>query len=156
MIEIRPDLFDKLSVIADNVKTKLKRKGFVIPVKNKDGSISFDHFRIIRSNKGCYKILKQNETIIDNINLLQSASLLANELAVSRQLDQKLYQEDQAYGHKLFETTWYQNLAQKKIKDKNYDLAEIFFTKSDMAKSKSLYIKREITDNFYKLIRSAK
>ena len=97
-------VYNKFKTVAKTVKEELKRKGMIIPVKNPNGSITLDSYTIIKLKNGFYEIRdRHGETVVGNINLPQSAALMANGLALGKWLDEKIYNLDREYGYKSFE-----------------------------------------------------
>jgi len=156
MIELTDRIFDKVANLADSVRAKLKKQGFVVPIKNHDGTLVFNHYQIVKNQYGLYDILERHETICKNINLLQSAILLANKLAANRILDAKIYELDQSYGHRLFDIDYYKRLIEKNNKKSSLQKISLLQIKYNNAVLRSHIIKQEITDLLNNLVQSAK
>lgn len=154
MDQISEHLYKKLKQVSLEVKTELSQKGLAIPVKNEDGSISIGNYTVKKINN-YYQISDfKQETVVDRINLPQSAIILANGLALGRYLDRDLLTKDQRYGYAAFEEELHKRYAIKNIK-KNIDKADVAFTKSFLHKSKKDRYKTDILKTFEKLIRIA-
>jgi hypothetical protein len=154
MSKISDHLYTKIEKVASTVKEDLRKKGIVIPIKNKNGSITIDRFTIIKEKTGFYVIKDQrNEVVVQGINLPQTAALLANGLALGKWIDTDLYNVDQSYGYKLFETELFQKSAGISLKNNNIDRAELMFTKATIASSKVEQFKKQIINSFEKLRR---
>jgi len=144
-------LYKSFRNLAETVKTDLRKKGIVIPVKNSDGSITLDRFTITKQDGFYYIKDRQGEVIVDKINLPQSAILMANGLALGRWLDDRIFNLDKEYGFRMFETDLFKKHATANIKKKNLDRADMLFTKFKIAQDKLKTAKHEITSNFEKL-----
>ena len=147
-------IFKKVESLAREVRESLRRQGLVVPVKNQDGSISVDRYRIVKRTSGFYSILDHDdEVIVDLINLPQSAALLANNLALGRFVDSEILNFDRYYGYNLFEEQLSRQHAESNLKKKNIDRADFLFTKCKIAKLKRMDAKRAIMHSFDKLRR---
>lgn len=154
MKTIPDDIYNKIKQISHDVKEDLKRSGIMVPVKNRDGSITVGRFRIVKDNRGFFNIVDHwDEIIVDSINLPQTAALLANKLALGKFIDDQILGADRKYGHALFEETLQESLARKSIKKNDIDKADLMFTKAKLSRLKKEHYKTEITQGFEKLIR---
>ena len=154
MHKIPAHLFRKIETVAKTVKAELRSKGYVFPVKNFDGSITLENFTIAKQPTGFYSILNShNETVVDKINLPQTAAILANGLALGKWLDDEIYRYDQEYGYKSFEQELFNKRAVVNLKKNNIDRAELLFIKAKVAHDKVENVKRHIFDSFEKLRR---
>lgn len=154
MKAIPKDIYKKIQEIDRDVKEQLFRQGMVVPVKSNDGSIRVGRYSIKKLETGFYSVLDfRNEPIIDNINLPQTAAILANKLALGKFVDSKILNYDASYGHALFEEELHIKLATSLIKKQDMDRADLMFTKSAIAKSKKEKYKKEINAGFEKLMK---
>jgi hypothetical protein len=152
MSSISAHVLSKFKSVANTVKQDFKRKGIAIPVKNPDGSINLENYKIVRDQDGFYVIKNRSgESILSGINLPQSAALLANDLALGRWADAHVYQLDREYGYKLFETELLRKHASISVKKNNFDRADYLFIKLKIAKLKVEDTKKEIISSFAKL-----
>lgn len=154
MLSTSDHIYNKFQNLAKTVKADLAKKGLAIPRKNGDGTISVERFKIVKGSTGLYSIVdSNNETIVNNINLPETAVLLANGLALGKWLDQELYNVDRDYGYKLFEEQLYKRNAVASLKQNKVDRADMLFTRSKIAHSKVESAKRTIQHSFEKLRR---
>jgi hypothetical protein len=148
------DIYVKIQQLDRDVKEQLKRQGIVVPVRKNDGTIQVGHYRIKRDKAGFYKVLtSKNEVIVENINLPQTAAILANRLALGKWLDDDVILADTKYGHALFDETLHRQLAEKSLKSNNIDNAEVMYTKTAIDKHKKNQYKLELDRGFEKLMR---
>lgn len=144
----------ELEKLAHKVKEDLRRKGIIVPVKEVDGSITIDRFRIIKEQSGYYTVTDiKNNPVITDINLPQTAALIANELALGKWVNDDIINQDRYFGYLVFEETLTKQHAHRSLKNKDIDRAELLFTKGLIAKDKSKKIKQEIMSRFEKLRR---
>jgi hypothetical protein len=145
-------VYKKISNISSEVKTKLFRKGLVVPKKNNDNSISVGRYLIKKIN-GLYTIANgKNCVILENINLPQTAILIANKLALWGAVDYNLFLKDQSYGSTLFEDELY---TQRIDKHTDEDYRQVMLIKRDVVREKRDFYKQEIEESFQKLMRIA-
>lgn len=148
------DIYVKIQQLDRDVKEQLKRQGIVVPVRKNDGTIQVGHYCIKRDKAGFYKVLtSKNEVIVENINLPQTAAILANRLALGKWLDDDVITADTKYGHALFDETLHRQLAEKSLKSNNIEKAEVMYTKTAIDKHKKNQYKLELDRGFEKLIR---
>jgi hypothetical protein len=147
-------IFRKVASIAHAVRNDLRKKGFVVPVKNKDGSISFDSYLVVKESTGFYSIRNRiDDKIVDHINLPQTAALLANRLALGYFVDDRLIESDRQYGYSLFYETLAKKQAENSLKRKDIDRADLMYTKYNIARTKKIEAKTTIMASFEKLRR---
>jgi hypothetical protein len=152
MKNLNDDLLKKIAFIGKEVKQQLYQKGFVVPVKNKDGSINFGNYKMIRNQNGFYDILDfTNDIIITGINLPQTAVVLANKLALGYYKDSKLITEDKYYGYADFEEQLYKRALSRN--KKSLDYFDVSLGKYSVAKDKKKLHKRAIINSYEKLIK---
>ena len=150
MNRIDDTVYRKLETVSNKVKNQLQSKGVAIPFKNDDGTISLGNYTIARRN-GFYAILDYaNEVIVDQINLPQTAAILANNLAVGKFIDNVILNYDRNYGYADFEEQLHHRTAERVLK-KNLDRADVLFTKSKISHDKKQAAKRAILKSFEKL-----
>ena len=150
-----PDnLYAKIEQISIDVRENLKRQGIVVPDKKNDGSIQVGKFFIKKDGLGFYSIVDyRNEAIFEKINLPQTAAVIANKLALGKWVDDDIINADTRYGHALFEETLHKQMAERSLKSKNLDKAEVMFTKYHISKYKREQYKSEVVKGFEKLMR---
>jgi hypothetical protein len=146
-------LFRQVEILAKSVKDQLRKKGIVPPSRGNDGSYIFDNYKIKKEKTGFYSILNsKNETVVDKINLPQTAAVLANDLALGKWIDDKLVALDTNYGYKDFDCQVFRSAAARN-KKKDFDLAICFETRCKIADSQRKMYKGEIIRQFDKLRR---
>lgn len=154
MKNLPKDIYQRIHEIDVKVKSKLRQRGIVVPVKNSDGSIRVGHFIIKKDIEGFFSINNYaNEPVIDKINLPQSAALLANGLALGKFIDTDILTADRKYGHALFEEEYEKFLVRKIAKKNAIDKLDIYHAKSHLAKLKKEYYKNQVLQGFERLMR---
>lgn len=152
MSSVSDQILKKFKIVASNVKNDLKKQGIVIPTKNSDGSIAIEQYFVVKESTGFYSIKnKLGDIILNNINLPQSAVLLANSLALGRMVDTKLYNLDQEYGFRTFEVELLSKRAHNSLKKNNVDRADFLFTRLGIAQARGNSAKATIFNSFEKL-----
>jgi|CryBogDrversion2_5_1035270.scaffolds.fasta_scaffold26586_1 hypothetical protein len=142
-------VYKKLEPLAKGIEKNLRNKGFVVPTENSDGTITVGRYTIQKKRSGFYKISNiLGETIVDHINLPQTAALLANNLALGRWVDDRLLTQDRQYGYNLFE----EQQAKRIIENhKDWDKVDVMHTKLDIVSRKKISAKQSIMFSFEKL-----
>ena len=150
MKQINSNVYKKLQIVSDQVKQELQKKGVASPIRNNDGSIALGSYTITKRN-GFYVILDYSkEVVVDQINLPQTAAILANNLALGKWIDEKILRSDRQYGYAEFEETLHLRMAENNLK-KNVDRADMLYTKGKIKHAKKEYFKLEILRSFEKL-----
>lgn len=145
-------IYNNLCDLVFNVKEKLKSKGFVVPVKKSNDEIIIGDFRIIKNKEKLYNVVdKFNNVKVENINLPQTAILVANTLALGRSINTTLLTIDREYGYNLFEDHYYKQIKENMIKQKDWDRAEILETKRLEASVKANSAKKTVLRHYSKL-----
>jgi len=152
MTSTSDQVLKKFKLVADIVKKDLKQRGIAIPTKNRDGIVSMENYSIVKNANGFYSIKNRiGDTVIDKINLPQTAALIANSLALGMLTEQRFYRLDQEYGYMSFEVDLLRQHAARSLKKKNLDRAEFLYTKLNIAKIRVETTKASIMYSFEKL-----
>lgn len=153
MKNIPDDLYNKIVKLSDAVKKDLLKKGVVVPVKNKNGSINVGNYKIVKNNEGYYNILSRSgDVIVDQINLPQTAAVVANGLALGRFKDDNLIESDKRYGFALFDEILHTRSVENSSK-KPLEYFDLMLTKSLIARAKKEKYKQDVIKSFEKLIK---
>lgn len=154
MKKVPKNVFDKVERLAKSVLTNLKNKGYVVPSKEKDGSIRFNQYIVFKETTGFYSVKDlSNRIYAENINLPQTAALIANDIALGRIVDNNLLALDRQYGYKLFD----EELFRRNFRRKKNTIDEVIHYRTLMEDSakKAKFIKETIDRSFLKLSRIA-
>jgi hypothetical protein len=153
-MKISNQLFKKVEELAEGVKKDFHSKGLVIPVKESNGSVKFNNYTIVRDHSGFYSIVSaSNITIVSNINLPQSAIILANALALGRGTDHKIINYDKQYGFNSFEEEQCKRVAAAAAKKKEWDRMDTVIIKQNIAHQRAEYAKDTVLKSFEKFRR---
>ena len=144
-------LFEQFEKLAKTVKTDFKKKGLVVPVQHRDGSIQIGVFTIKKKDSAYFVTGKNNDTIVGPLNLAQTAILVANDLALGRWPDPTLLNNDQWYGYKAFAEASANSVADRARKDKDLDRADFSQYKAAVAAEQKLSFKKLIDQRYNKL-----
>jgi hypothetical protein len=152
MKNIPDELYKKVIKLSDEVKKNLRSKGVVVPVRNRDGSISVGTYTIAKQEG--YYIIKDHhdDIIVDSINLPQAAAVLANGLALGRFKDLTVLNADRYYGYALFDEQLHNRAVERSTK-KSLEYFDVMLTKAMIAKAKKDKYKQDIVRSFEKLIK---
>jgi len=147
------ELYNKITNLSKETRNELRRRGFVIPVKNEDGSIRIGPYLIRKHSNVFYKITDHADNIIvDYINLPHTAAILANDLALGYDLDKDILDKDRAYGYAEFQDQLYNHSLTTK---KSQDYIDILHSKFEFSRSKKTSYKQDIVRRFEKLTKIA-
>jgi len=145
------DLYRKFILLSDSVKKKLRSRGIAIPTANQDGTVSIGAYTIIKDDNGNYAIITiSKEYVVRDINLPQTAILVANNLALGRRTDDSIIVQDKNYGYALFEEQLHTRAARKSMRT-NPEYADLMLDKGIISKYKKEACKKQITRSFEKL-----
>lgn len=151
MKPIRDEIYKKILKVSQTVEQDFRTRGIIIPSQNNDGTVSVGSYMIVKNADGYYFIKnKSNDIVIDQINLPQTAALLANGLALGKFADSKLIAEDKNYGYALFEEELHKQ-ALSKSKHRDIDYFDLMMTKFMISRAKKNVHKQRIVKSFEKL-----
>lgn len=151
MKKIPEFVYSKVAVLSDEIKKEFRKKGIIIPDTNEDGSIRLGVFNVVRTKNGFYQIQDtKGRSIVENINLPQTAVILANDMALGRIVNSDIIKKDQMYGYAFFEEQLHKKSAEK-YRANNIDQSVLRTTKQLISKGKKDYFKNEIVKHFEKL-----
>jgi hypothetical protein len=150
MKKIPTKLFQKVEDLAKSVLTDFHRRGYVIPVEQSDGRIKIGAYIVGKNSNGFYSVTdSRNNVYADNLNLKQTAALIANDLALGKILDTAIIDIDKTYGYRLFDQQVYENAAKRK---KNTLDQDVFYeTRCNIARVQKEQAKQQIFNLFRKL-----
>ena len=144
-------LIKKILHVSNEVKEEFRKKGVAIPTINDNGSISLGYYTVTKNSGGFYNVLDYSgEAIVSQLNLPQTAAMVANNLALGKFVDSKLVDKDRRYGYALFEEDQAKRALAKSNK-KDLDYFDLMLTKHMIAKAKKELYKSEIVKSFEKL-----
>ena len=144
-------LFEKVEKVAEKVKKEFRSKGIVVPVQKDKHTFIFDRYAVKKKPTGFFCVLDyKNEVVVDNINLPQTAALIANNLALGMFLDSSIIDLDANYGYKEFDSQLYKAACQRQ-RSKDIDKFIFYDTKYKIAEVKKQDYKKRILTLFDKL-----
>lgn len=151
-MKLSKQLHKKVEDLANSVRNDFRSRGIVIPMKEDNGIINLDGFFVVRNKNGFYSILNKVKTaIVENINLPQTAVLVANKLALGRSVDDRLIAQDTQYGYNAFEEEQCKRIASKMAKQNDWERFDSLVVKQGIAHLKAEYAKKNIISSFEKL-----
>ena len=153
MKEISEDLYQKILNATREIQAELRNKGLVVPVKLPRGYIKIGDYTIVKNQAGWYNIVDAwGDIVVKQINLPQTAAVVANSLALGRMLDTDLVNTDRQYGYALFEEQLHDRAIRSSSK-KSLDNYHISVTKFNIARIKKAEYKKTIVNSFDKLLK---
>ncbi len=149
MKKIPSNIYNQFQLVARQVLTDLKKKGYVVPVPGPNGSLKFEKFTVLKNSNGLYTVRGKSITYFEDINLPQTAAILANNLALGKILDTSIINLDRDYGYRLFEEELYQKAINRP--KNSLDQFIMYDTRKRIARAKKQEIKDRILSSFKKL-----
>lgn len=146
MNNITKETWDKIFSISVKVKNNLRKKGFVIPIQNDDGTIKIGFYTIKKENDFYSIYDSTNYLIVDKLNLAQSAVLIANKLALGKFMDKNILELDRNYGYALFEEQL--NSTSKRKNNEDYEIRNMKAKMASLKKQRCIF---NINNQFKKL-----
>jgi hypothetical protein len=149
MKTIPEKVYKQIDVLSKEIKNQFLKKGIVIPTRNTDGSVRIGYYSVKKTSDGFFEIDDCHGcTIVDKINLPQTAILLANNLSLGKFVDKTLLNADRHYGYAAFEEA-----VQKRAMDRSRDIEHygLMLNKLDISRFKKECFKRDIVRSFEKL-----
>jgi hypothetical protein len=145
------ELYKKFTKVSAEVREEFRRRGLIVPISNKDGSISIGPYRIVKGNDNLYSVVDSQDRVeIDGINLAQTAIIMANDLALRKFLDRSIIKRDQEYGYALFKEQIYRRALQRS-KNQPIERYDLMTAKSLTSREKKERCRRDIQQSFEKL-----
>jgi len=150
-MQVKTTVYNRIVDLALKTKEDFKARGIAIPTTNESGEIKIGRFFIVREN-GSYSVLNlRREKIYDNLNLPQTAILVANSLALNQSVNQTLLIHDYRYGCSEFDEENYRRIAKSLMHKQDWERYESVLIKQEIAQEKSEMSKNEILRSFQKL-----
>lgn len=150
------EIYSQIQLISQSVRQQLNKQGLVAPTVDNDGSIKVGNYKIVKESTGFYTVVDRfHRPMASNINLPQTAAVLANNLALGQWTDQNLITLDRRYGYALFDEEANEKSAKRSTQQKNWDKSEIMREKSRIARQRKESYRKKILSSFNKLIKIA-
>jgi hypothetical protein len=110
------ELVNRLCKVKDEVKTALRKNGVVAPIKTSRG-VKLDDYEIVLENN-TYKIYNRwGEIEVHSINYLQSAILMANNMALKKTPKIDILSEDMQAGSAEFDSKVFEHRFKKSLNE---------------------------------------
>lgn len=155
MKNIPNDLFKKIAKLSEEVKNDLRKKGIVVPIENDDGTINVGSYKIVKKSSGYYSVINRSgEEFVSNINLPQTAVIIANNLALGKFQDNNIIETDRRYGYALFDEILHKQAVDKSSK-KSLEYFDVMMTKCLIARAKKENYRSDLIRSYQKLIKLA-
>jgi hypothetical protein len=105
-----------LHTLKSNVKDNLRKHGIVPPIKTKRG-IKIDQYEIVKNQDGWTIFNQWGEAEHQFLNYLQTAILVANNLALRKYENKQVLEDDRAAGSSEFDTKLFEYRYKKSVKN---------------------------------------
>lgn len=146
-------LFDKIENLTKTVKQEFRKKGIVLPSRDRSGNIHIGSYTAVKDNNAWYVKDRRGAAVAGPLNLAQTAIVIANDLALGRLVDYDLVNNDRWYGFKAFDEYAAKIHADKALKNHDADRAGYNLELATIAGEKKNYYRKSIDSRFSKLCR---
>ena len=143
-------IFWKIRELSKKLKSDFVKKGIIIPTKTPNGSVRVGSYVIDKQNNDFYTVRTMDgETVVQNLNLPQTAIIVANTLALKKVLDKNIIDKDIEYGYAYFEHQLYKRAVERSKEDPTY--YDVRISKFENSGEKADDFKAEILHQYEKL-----
>lgn len=150
-------IYENIANLAKNTRDSFKNRGIALPTSDEQGNVKIGKFLITRTNDGQYKITDHlGQTFYKNINLPQTAVIVANALATEQRVDDKVLRHDQTYGTKMFDDLNYTRLSKIYLKQQKFRQSVDMSIQSDYAADQANRARDAVMKTYKKLFEYAK
>jgi hypothetical protein len=150
MIDLDPELFIKVEKVAKTVIDSLRKKGYVVPSALSNNRVNFNGYIVGQDREGYYYIHNpRQDTLIDKINLPQTAAVVANNLALGRSTTESLLSQDRYFGYRDFDQAVFKRAMDRSKRD--VDQFAYWQTRYNTARQQAKSYKATIVNSFEKL-----
>lgn len=134
------------------IESDFRKNGVSIPAKSSNGDVIVSGYRIVRQDSGYYDIVDiTGNNMVSNLNLPQTAVLLANDLSLGRFVNRELVQTDRNYGYMQFERSVCKKSQESSKSRNDYDRVELLEDKYNIASVRAEALKNTIDGEYKKL-----
>jgi hypothetical protein len=145
-------IYQQLAELGLRTKENFYSKGIVLPSISKNGNVKIGKYEIIDHKTGFYSIADQNnDLLVEDLNLIQTAIVLANDMSLGHILDKELIETDKNYGYAAFEESVQRRLYTRADPERKF----VLLLKLQKSRRKKEQFLGSITTRFDKLRRFA-
>lgn len=145
-------IYEDIVKLTKNTRDSFKNRGIAIPTSDEQGNVKIGKFLIKRSNSGQFQIIDHlGQTFYKNINLPQTAILVANCLATEQRVDDRVLRHDQKYGTKMFDDLNYTRLSKIYLKQRKFSQSLNMSIQSDYAADQANRARDAVIKTYEKL-----
>ena len=150
MIDLDPELFIKVEKVAKTVIDSLKKKGYIVPSALSNNRVNFNGYIVGQDVDGYYYIHNlRTDTLINRINLPQTAAVVANNLALGKSTAEILLNQDRYFGYRDFDQAVFKRAMDRS--KQNIDQFVYWQTRYNTARQQAKSYKTTIVNSFEKL-----
>jgi hypothetical protein len=148
-------VLQKLQSLKNTVKESLRKKGVIVPVKTKRG-LKLDDYEIILEESGYVVYDKYQEKIHKNLYFLQTAVLVANSLALRKDVRNEWLTDDRTAGVADFDMKLYETRVTSSVKKKDMFGIQHYQTRLTESKLKYKNYIDSLNNSYFKLLNTLK
>lgn len=121
MIQTTDRVFWRIKELSRKIKAEFLKKGIILPSKHSPGKVRLGKYFIEKQENQFYCVKSlDGEVMADNLNLPQSAVIIANTLALKNYVDKNIVDKDREYGYAYFEHQLYKRALERTKEDPTY------------------------------------
>lgn len=148
-------VLEKLQAVKGAVKKSLREKGVVVPVKTSHG-IKLDDFEIVEDATGFSVLDKFKEKQYSKLYFVQTAVVIANALALNRQVKREWVIHDAIAGSADFDLKVFDKRYQSSVKKKDGFGIDFYSTRIFETRLKFKTHMEELNSAYSRLVTSVK
>lgn len=151
---MKNNVYNRIVNLTQKVCEDFKKRGIAIPIRDKKGNIKVGKYLIVRNSEGQYKIVNDRfEILYNNINLPQTAILVANSLATNQNVNKEVLRQDLVYGTKMFDDINYTRLSKIYLSQRKFKQSVNMSIQSDYAADLANRARDAVIKTYEKLFR---
>lgn len=151
-VKVNNQIYEDIVKLTKNTRDNFKSRGIAIPTSDNKGNVKIGKFVIKRANNGQFTIIDHlGQTFYKNINLPQTAILVANCLATEQRVNDQVLKHDQRYGTKMFDDLNYTRLSKIYLKQRKFSQSVNMSIQSDYAADQANRARDAVVKTYKKL-----
>lgn len=151
-VKVNNQVYEDIVKLTKNARDNFKSRGIALPTSDEQGNVKIGKFVIKRANNGQFTIIDHlGQTFYKNINLPQTAILVANCLATQHRVDDQVLKQDQRYGTKMFDDLNYTRLSKIYLKQRKFSQSVNMSIQSDYAADQANRARDAVMKTYKKL-----
>lgn len=148
-------VLQKLQSLKNAVKISLRKKGVVVPIKTKTG-LKLDDYEIVLEQSGYTIYDKFRDSVYKNLYYLQTAVLVANALALRKEVKNDWIIDDRTAGVADFDMKLFEYRYTSSVKKKDMFGIQHYHTRFTESKLKHTSYINSLNNSYFRLLNTLK